>query len=80
MSADDNDDGHGGALHALRRAREAHARATAHRPREPHELVTITADELEWLEANPGQGEALWAVKIARAKALLAGDASGGAS
>ena len=76
----DDNDGHGGALHALRRASEAHARATAHRPREPHELVTITAEELEFLDQHPEQGEALWAVKIARAKAQLAGDASGGAS
>lgn len=43
-------------------------------------LVTLTGDELEWLEANPGQGEALWDMKIARAKAQLAGDTSGGAS
>ncbi len=45
MSARDDDDGHGGALHTLRRAREAHARATAHRPRQPHELVTLTATD-----------------------------------
>ena len=77
MSAHDDDDGHGGALHALRRAREAYA---ATHPPEPHMLVTLTAEEFEWLDANPGQGEALWAMKIARAKAQLAGDASGGAS
>lgn len=29
---------------------------------------------------QPEQGEALWAVKIAKAKAQLEGDASGGAS
>ena len=80
MSADD-DDGHGGALHALRRAREAHDRATAHRPRAPHELVEpLTAEERDFLQAHPEQGPAMWRMKLERAKAQLAGDPSGGAS